>query len=177
MSGRNVKGVLSPSRRTVFMPKDVRRPAVSETTKELERLVRDAMPEPWKWMQTPSAHSLDYPQGTPDKEWDGTDDEYLAFDELKAADGGLVLTGVWCNDSTAVVGPANATVAKLLALAPALAREVLAGRKRDIATRKAVQWVIEDMGYKAPELYQELVPAWWRKLNDALAAMEVPDDE
>ena len=93
---------------------------------ELTKLLAASSPEPWKWIHTPSAHSLDYPQGTPDTEWDGTDEKYLNFDELKAADGEIVLMGVWCNDSTAEVGPANANVAKLLALAPRLAQRVVA---------------------------------------------------
>lgn len=68
----------------------------------------------WRWMHTPSAHSLDYPRGTPDEEWDGQPDESLNFDELRASSD-LILYGVWGNDSTAAVGVWRAEDAAFIA--------------------------------------------------------------
>ena len=65
----------------------------------------EASPGPWKFRVYGGA------------DWDGTDDGFLSFDDLRAADGELVAFGVWCNDSTADLGIHNADTAKLIALA------------------------------------------------------------
>ena len=71
----------------------------------LRSLQEQASPGPWEWRT--------YSDG----DWSGADDEFLAFDQLRADDGEPVAFGVWCNDSTADIGVHNAATAKLLALA------------------------------------------------------------
>ena len=75
---------------------------------KLRELQERASPGPWRW------------RTYQDKEWDGEDDEFLTFGQLRAANGDEVASGVWRNDSTADIGVHNAATAKLLSLAPHL---------------------------------------------------------
>lgn len=34
--------------------------------------------------------------------------------------------------------------------------------------QEAVQWVLSDMGYKAPETYPQAIRVWWTRLATAL---------
>jgi hypothetical protein len=83
-------------------------------------------PGPWKWVETPSAHSLDYPSNAPDIEWDGISplQEYPMFDKLSGANNKTILDGFWCNDSTAEIGVSNAADARLIAAAPDMYNEL-----------------------------------------------------
>jgi hypothetical protein len=84
----------------------------AERVAEIKERAEKATPGPWKWVETPSAHTLDSPANSPDKEWDGITplEIYHAFDKLQGKPDS-VLWGNWCNDSTADVGVGEADAA------------------------------------------------------------------
>jgi hypothetical protein len=117
----------------------------------------------WRWVNTPSAHALDYPPNTPDVEWDGTPFEvgFGSFDELRG-DGVTVLCGVPCNDSTAEIGVYSAEHAALIAAAPQL-----------LEALKAMLGEFPDRRLNVRKDYHKMVAVEAAKTAIALANLEV----
>ncbi len=125
---------------------------MSETTKELERLVRETSPQPWSVESQETANAI-------------KDAEHESVAYTAQSKGG------YGNDK-------QDADARMLALAPALAAEVLAGRKALTQAREAVQEVeIHCPCGARPESLDTHPHVGGCPVAKALAALEVPDGE